>query len=280
VFTNIPSGATVFVPSILGTDATSFAWLIGTSSGAPAFGSATWTALTASGTTATAVYEIAASNPFAIDALTGSFYLTYTSNPAGGVPSLTPAMSAALSFAPISTVVVASSTDPIPRFVNTGVATSVVTVSACVTNLLYPYVTTVTGFDTGIAIANTDVDVTGLTTSSPGQSGTCTVYMFGTGAPATAPVTGTIAAGTVYAWSLYNGSTDGAVPSVPNFSGYIIARCAFQYGHGYAFISNLGLGPTGWAQSYLALVIPDRGGTRPPDPFTTAGAGSGEILSQ
>ena len=281
VFTNIPAGATVNVPTIIGTGAGSYAWLVNNSATNPGFIASAPYALTASGTTATATYEVGADNPFALDTFTGSFWLSYTSNPANGVPSLSPpAMSAALSFAPISTVTTASSTAPIPRFVNTGVAASIVTVNACVTNLLYPYATTVTGFDTGLAIANTGVDITGLSTTSPGQSGTCTIYMFGTGAPATAPMTGTIAAGTVYAWSLYNGSVDAAVPSVPDFSGYVIARCNFQYAHGYAFISNLGLGPTGWAQSYLALVIPDRGGDRPPDGFTTALPGSGEILSQ
>lgn len=281
VFTNIPAGATVNVPTVIGTSDGSYAWLTNASSTDPGFGEGgvTWYALAASGTTATATYEVGASNPFGLDALTGPVALTYTSNPGGGVPGTTP-MSAALGFGNLSTTTTASSSALIPRFIDTSSAKTIATVSACVTNLLFPYVTTVPGFDTGIAIANTGVDVTGLTTTSAGQSGTCTMYMFGTGAPATAPVTASVAAGTVYAWSLYNGSADAAVPAVAGFSGYVIARCNFQYGHGYAFVSNLGLGPTGWAQSYLALVIPDRSGTRPVDNIGTAGPGSGEVLGQ
>lgn len=267
VFQNIPAGATVVVPNqLLGGNA------VAQLSGTTASGT---TSLTAVGTTATAVWDVTIASPFSPETLTGSVWLTYTSNPGSGIPSLSPAMTANLSFGNLSTVTTASSTELIPRFIDTSSAKTIATVNACVTNLLYPFVTTAAGFDTGLAVANTGVDVDGLATSSAGQSGTCTLYMFGPGAPTTPPVTPSIAAGTVLAWSVYAGAPP-AVPGLPDWTGYVIARCAFQYGHGYAFISDLGASKL--AQGYLALVIPDRGGDRPVDAFTTADPGSGESL--
>lgn len=270
VFQNIPAGATVVVPNQL-IGGAAIAQLEDTT------GSGT-TSLTATGTTATAVWTVTVANPFSPETLAGPVYITYTSNPGAGIPSLSPpAMTASLSFGNLSTVTTASSTDAIPRFIDTSSAKTIVTVNACVTNLLYPFVTTAAGFDTGLAVANTGVDVDGLTTSSPGQSGSCTLYMFGPGAPTTPPVTPSVAAGTVFAFSVYAGAPP-AIPGLPDWTGYVIARCAFQYGHGYAFISDLGASKL--AQGYLALVIPDRGGDRPVDNITTAGPGTGEILSQ
>ena len=44
----------------------------------------------------------------------------------------------------------------------------------------------------------------------------------------------------------------------PGLAGYIIAICNFQYGHGFAYITdNFGIGPANTAQGYLALIIPD-----------------------
>ena len=50
----------------------------------------------------------------------------------------------------------------------------------------------------------------------------------------------------------------------PNFQGYVIAVCNFQYAHGFAFVSDLGA--RNLAMGYLALVIPDP---------TSSGAGRG-----
>ena len=45
----------------------------------------------------------------------------------------------------------------------------------------------------------------------------------------------------------------------PNFQGYVIAVCQFQYAHGFAFISDVGA--RNLAMGYLALVVDDRGQT-------------------
>jgi hypothetical protein len=60
----------------------------------------------------------------------------------------------------------------------------------------------------------------------------------------------------------------------PNFQGYLIVTCDFQYAHGYAFISDMGVKE--FAQGYQALIIPDR--RRVADPMSTSGAGTGEQL--
>jgi len=111
---------------------------------------------------------------------------------------------------------------------------------ANVTNLLFPFVTNTNGFDTGIAISNTGADPFGTV----GQSGTCKVTFFGSGAPSpftTAP--------------LKPGGQIGFAASVqaPGFQGYAIAECSFPFAHGFAFVSDLGA--RNLAMGYLPLVV-------------------------
>ena len=72
---------------------------------------------------------------------------------------------------------------------------------------------------------------------------------------------------------------DRASTTVPNFQGYMIAICQFQYAHGFAFVSDLGAQRL--AMGYLALVIPDPNSTggRNPDPLSKAPSGSGENIA-
>jgi hypothetical protein len=115
------------------------------------------------------------------------------------------------------------------------------------TNLLFPYVTTATGFDTGIGISNTSQDPFGTATGS----GTCTVSFFQAGVGGTNPAnftTPTIPAGTTYTFLASSANHAG-----PNFTGYIIAACNFSFAHAYAAITNLGVGSQ--FSSYLALVM-------------------------
>ncbi len=52
--------------------------------------------------------------------------------------------------------------------------------------------------------------------------------------------------------------SSGLNPAFNGFEGYIIARCNFQFGHGFVFINNpFVLGGPNLAEGYLALVIPD-----------------------
>ena len=119
------------------------------------------------------------------------------------------------------------------------------TFSACSTSLLFPFVSNQLGFDVGVVIANTSSDPTNLLKLN--QSGSCSLNFYGTGAPATAASTGTVAAGQVYA-ALLSGVA-------PGFQGYMVAKCDFQYAHGFAYI-NYGLGTSaGVTTGYLANVI-------------------------
>jgi len=129
-------------------------------------------------------------------------------------------------------------------------------IAPCTTNLLFPWiVSNVAQFDTGIAIANTSVDPFSaiVANPTPPEHGTCTITGFpkGEGTPI-ALTTGDISAGDTYTAVLSTTVFNG-------FAGYIIARCNFQYGHGFAFITNnyaTGMPPT-VGQGYIALVIPD-----------------------
>ena len=119
------------------------------------------------------------------------------------------------------------------------------TFSACSTSLLFPFVTNLPGFDVGIVIANTSSDPTNLLKLN--QTGTCSLNFYGAGAPATAASTGAVAAGQIYAGLLSE--------VAPGFRGYMVAKCDFQYAHGYAYLSY-GLGTSAaMASGYLANVI-------------------------
>jgi hypothetical protein len=209
-----------------------------------------------------AVYEVVKQSPFAIESVTIPFTVSFTANPGANSPALGTSTFGG-SFAPISTVTVATASDPIPRFADTSVASNHITINKCATHLLFPFATNQVGFDTGIAISNTSQDPYGTST----QTGTCTINFFGAGAPA-AVTTAAIAAGTTYASTVMS--------LAPNFQGYIIADCQFQYAHGFAFVTRVGA--TDVAMGYLALVIPDP--PRSPNGFDKAALGAGEMLGQ
>src|SRR3989442_14087988 len=110
--------------------------------------------------------------------MSAAVYATYTAAPGSNSPALGTATVNG-SYAPISTVTTAA-TGPIPRFADTSTANNVFTVTACVTNLLFPFVTQQLRFGTGIAISATSTDPFGTTP----QSGTCTLNWYGDTAPA------------------------------------------------------------------------------------------------
>jgi hypothetical protein len=216
------------------------------------------------GGSGTAVWEVVKANPIALDFADFYFYFGYSANPASNSPA-TGTGTVSGSFAPISTVATASATAPIPRFADTGSAVNLVTIVACRTNLLFPFVTNQAGFDTGIAIANTSKDIFG----TDAQAGTCTLNFFGDNAPA--PVTsGSVAGGAVY--------TALAQSVAPNFQGYVIAQCGFQFGHGFAFVSDVGA--RNLAMGYLALVIPDQSDNSRGSQAISLDSGRGELLGQ
>ncbi|HEY3378961.1 MAG TPA: hypothetical protein VGL77_15855, partial [Armatimonadota bacterium] len=226
-----------------------------------------------------AIYEVTKNNANVFEQLVFGVQVKYTANPGAGSPEIS-TTSGTISglFAPTSTVTVADATAAVPRFLDNPITSpSPFSIGPCVTNLLFPYVTTTQGYYTGIAIANTSSDnaSTGTDTAAPfdtsAQTGSCTLNFFGDAAVAPV-VTPEIGTNSTDKKLLYKAVVNDLAPG---FEGYIIARCNFQYAHGLAFLLTSSFSPS----SYLALVIPDRSSTtRLPDPFGLAGAGSGEQL--
>jgi hypothetical protein len=204
-----------------------------------------------------AVWEVVNTNPATIDTLLFSVFINYTASPATNSPAAG-AMTVTMSFAPTpsggaftaTTGAAASNTLTIPRFSDSlDITKSFANVVLCTTALLYPYVINVNGFDTGIAIANTTTDPFGTTA----QTGTCSLYFYGTAMPTVNPfVTPTVATATVYA--------NLASTLAPGFDGYMIANCNFQLAHGFAFVSDVGA--RNLAMGYLPLIL-TRSGTSP-----------------
>jgi len=224
---------------------------------------------------ATAVWEVTAANALSADSYFMAVWFSFTANAAQNSPAPGTATVTG-SFAPTpaglgvsnSAAAQTSQTLPIPRFAEGSASRAIFVVYLCRTNLLFPFVTNQAGFDTGLAIANTSLDTGLFFQNTPTQTGACNVYSFGDNAPASF-ATGSIAPGKVW--------VDLASTRMPNFQGYIIAQCAFQFAHGFAFVSDFGA--RNLAMGYLALVLPEPGNAgRAASSLDKSGAGSGEQL--
>jgi hypothetical protein len=227
---------------------------------AAAFGFAPLTIVAGS---ASAVWEVTNSLPNSPENFDFEVFMTVVSNTATSTPPAPSTMNVNMSYAPIPTQgaftlaagAAASSTLGIPRFADTSTAKAALSFAICQTALLFPYVTEIGGFDTGLAVANTTTDPFG----TAAQTGSCSIYWYGTAPPATNPgflgsagyqttaptTTQLIASGTIQAWA--------TSVAAPGFNGYVIALCNFQYAHGFAFVSDLGA--RNLAMGYLADVI-------------------------
>jgi len=258
-------------------DGTAFTPIASTGTGSDGLGSIALSA-NSSGA-ATAVWEVTNSNPSATDVLTFSVYISYTAtaptttNPYGTpitvLPTNLPANDVQLSFAPEpggGTFTTANATQgqvPTPRFAVVKTQEGAwTTINLCQTTLLYPFVTGASGFDTGIAVANTSWDPFGTVN----QQGSCKLYGYGVsiGSSATTALQTTVPgcdqiSNPLPMTNCFPVVPPGQVMSVlassvlTNFQGYVIAVCNFQYAHGYAAVTDLGLRNL-WS-SYLALEL-------------------------
>jgi len=218
---------------------------------------------------ASAVWEVINTNPSALDSLDFGVYWAFTANPGANSPP-TGTATVNLSYAPTppgpfsaTAGAAASGSLPIPRFADTSSGTNIATIVLCQTTLLFPYVTNLSGFDTGLAIANTTTDPFGTRV----QSGTCDLNFYGTAAPPKV-TTPNIPTATVYATL--------ASTAAAGFQGYVIAVCNFQLAHGFAFISDIGA--RNLAMGYLALVIQTGTGNRNSGSLPTGLSNSVEVL--
>ncbi len=132
------------------------------------------------------------------------------------------------------------------------------TIGNCATNLLYPFVSSVTGFNTGIAVANTSSDPF----ATPAESGVCLVNFYGDAAggavnPPQQKFSKAVPSGRVAVFNLLFGNADWGITPVAGFQGYIIIQCNFRWAHGFAFISDPSNLAT--AHGYLALILDPNG---------------------
>jgi hypothetical protein len=204
---------------------------------------------------ATAVYGVCDNNPNSREEISIPMHLDWDvdDTPDVGAGTVT------ISYWPLNGSDFSNLNDPEPRFVDTASSPEeFVSVTKCVTTLLFPFVTNQSGFDTGLAISNTSEDwgLSGI----DGQDGACEVHYIGTDTSDNTPevdvTTEDVLAGEQLVWLLSAGGSHGLV-GAPDFQGYVLAACDFQYAHGYAFITDgFGGGIPALAQGYLALVIP------------------------
>jgi hypothetical protein len=211
----------------------------------------------------TAVWEVVASNPSSNETFLFDYAVAFRHNQSQGVPglgegrvigNLAPFYTANNQVERMGTTIL-----PIPRFAARTDSSRAVLFQACVTNLLFPYVTNWAGFDTGIAIANTSEDPF-ATPSDRLQAGRCALNYYGRLANGNPPATTReqtdreVAAGETITLVLSSGGGLG-LRGNPNFQGYIIAQCDFRFAHGFAFITDGPIGQARVAEGYLALVL-------------------------
>jgi len=267
-FKNLPSGATLYAANhgkLLGINSTvpaanQVGEVHGTLTDAngggsySSVGSATgFTAIAPVSGTGTFTWEVINADTTVTERVSVPLALAYLANTSNNLPTLGSA-TADGQLAPLSTSAVASATANIPRFVedtaNNG--KTLFTINACRSNLLFPFVVNGSGYETGMAIVNTTKDPFG----TQSQTGNCTVTYYGKSGSSDVCLTQqsnkSITGGQFLAWTLGGG---GDVPATPNFTGYAIAQCNFQYGHGFAFISDTLVQKV--SHGYLALVMDD-----------------------
>ncbi|MBI1354888.1 MAG: hypothetical protein GC160_11120 [Acidobacteria bacterium] len=274
-FFNIPQGVKVTVPKAINNGTAALdgdaLWIVqvagADSNGAGGAMTSASDTLTVglSGGFGSVTYEVIDDDPFRLESITIPIGVSWVADTTNDLPAIGTGQVSA-SFAPLSTIVVASNAAPEPRFLdNTGDPDTFVSIIRCTTTLLFPFVTNQAGFDTGMAISNTSQDWLG---TDP-QAGTCDIHYHGAttgGGAAPAPQTSTvIAGGEQLIFTLSGGNALQNIAGAPEFQGYVIAVCEFQYGHGFAFITDGFGGIPALAQGYLALVIPvDDSGERVP----------------
>ena len=228
-----------------------------------------------------AVYEVLFDDPASLEQVDVPIVVAYvqnlSANPPIGLPQTGVIAQVTGGFAPFYTsssaaLPATTSAFPIPRFVPGNTPANLFEINKCACDLLFPFVSSQGGFDTGIAIANTSLDPgAAFGFGATPQQGTITFFYFGVGANGAAPpgsqTSANVPAGQVLTYVLSSGGgsigtgANGLDPRGAGFQGYIIAQAQFQFCHAYAFVSALGGGPTspGVSEGYLGLIL-DPGG--------------------
>jgi hypothetical protein len=277
--TNIPNGASVWVEPIqpifrqgtIPAVQTGVMVLTSTNSnGAGAYTPQTGAALVQVQANNVIVYEVLYADVFSLEYTDVETLVSYIPNLTQNLPAPGVTTQGLGSFAPFYTTTAAgqpSSTLPIPRFTPGTGPLDLFLINKCACNLLYPYVVSTAGYDTGLAVANTSTDP-GLTFGFLGvpQSGKVTFWYYGimaNGSAVPGPQTSSaVPSGRVLTYVLSSGSTDwGLDGRGAGLIGYMISQAEFQYCHAFAYIGPLGGGPTtaGVSEGYLALMMDQTG---------------------
>ncbi len=202
-------------------------------------------AVTFSNGTGIAVYEVQAVPAGAQLKVSNVEVPVFVTLPAGALSTGTGAVTVLESYSPQAAAAAATT---IPNFaVTTATPLPGVNIITSQTSLLFPYVVSQLGFDTGIAIANTSADPFGTV----GSSGTCTFNVYGAAQPT--PNTNIAAGGTIAPGT--NGTPFLLSSIAPGFSGYMIAQCNFIDAYGYAYIEYNLTQNNGVSEGYVAVQL-------------------------
>jgi hypothetical protein len=274
-------------------DGTGGTWATGTA-GYVSAGS--WTP-TSGATSDFVVYEVVQDDPNLVESATVVAGVTYDPSiainlknniPALGLNSTTSTSTMTVSFAPIAadtpglpllqpiSINTATKYGSLPRFIVNQNPLPAVILNPCSCNLLYPWVVSGSGFDTGMVVVNTSVSPTpwGVTD----QSGVVTLWFTGTRAGAAVydefhpnaaksepPIQ--VPAGCSFSLIMSAGSSVNCLPVISGngsistsvttgFVGYIIATTTFQYCHGVAYVSPISNPLQGAYYEAIELDIP------------------------
>jgi len=261
VLGNVPSNVTIYVPSTVtppGGGGTTLSTVGGTPISTGAY--ANMTSFVPANGAVTILYSVTGIGTAGSPVFTVPVIVAYT--PAAftaAVPSVF--LTVAPGYAPQAAVTGPASA--IPTFaVSTATPLNASKITGCNTTLLFPYVTNVSGYETGIAVINTTTDnlgtIPGIPSAASPTTGTCTLYFYGNAASPTPTVTPSLGA--------YSSTAPTVVPVFANtltamvgssgFSGYAIASCNFLEAHGFSYIVDNSGTTSGTAEGFPAIVIP------------------------
>jgi hypothetical protein len=263
---NVPASASVYVPISVTSAGTTLTIVNATAITSPsALVGVTgtigpFTVFTPTSTGGSSTVTVTYTTTAAASTGAGTFNIPTFVTFAAGAAAPQGAMTVLVSYGPAAAV--SGPASSIPTFgVNSATPVSASTVTLCQTSMLFPFVTNITGFETGLVLSNTSTDSLGTAgaTSVKAQTGTCTWSFYGSIGQ---PTTNTLIKDP--AGDLKSGDTRAILLSslAPGFQGYAIATCPFQFAHGYAFIAYNLTQTNGAVQGYLAEVLP-RGSSTP-----------------
>lgn len=210
-----------------------------------------------------AVYEVVADDPGQVEDCHIPVLFETSDQRVGGARAMF-----AASFAPRSAVPRAAASAPSPRFAPAlALADAEVSLAACSTRLLFPFVTNQAGFDTGLVITHGSLQA--LTDTVSEQAGSCDLHFYGVGGDGEDELlvqyTTAIDPGEQLVFTFSGGNPARNIIGMDQFQGYLIADCGYPGARGYVFMSDGFGGIADLAMGYLAPVIPfDAEGRRLP----------------